>query len=229
MKKTLSYFTITELLLWFFSVAVIIINFLIFDKKDYLTLSASLIGVTSLSFCAKGNPAGQILMIIFSIFYGYISFGFSYYGEMITYLGMTLPMSVFSLISWIKNPYKNNKAEVSVNRIKKKDIPFILILTLIVTVIFYFILRHFKTANLIPSTVSVSTSFLAAFLTYLRSPYFALSYAANDIVLIFLWLLASKEDPSYISVIICFAVFLINDLYGFLNWKRIEKRQTATQ
>ena len=39
--------------------------------------------------------------------------------------------------------------------------------------------------------------------------------------------LAAKEDISYLSVIICFVMFLVNDLYGFVSWKRMEKRQMA--
>ncbi len=224
-KGLLSYFSKTEIVLWCVSVLAIVISFAIFDKSNYLTLCASLIGVTSLIFCAKGNPFGQILMIIFSTIYGIISFSFSYYGEMLTYMGMTLPMSVFSLVTWLKNPYKDNKAEVKVNKLKGKDIRLMLICTIVVTVAFYFILKHFNTANLLPSTVSVTTSFIAAFLTFKRSPFFALGYATNDIVLIVLWVLATKEDISYISVVICFIVFLFNDLYGFFNWLKMQKRQ----
>ena len=221
----LNYFTKFEIILWSFSILSIIISFFVFDRSNYLTLCASLIGVTSLIFCAKGNPFGQVLMIIFSIIYGIISYSFSYFGEMITYLGMTLPMCVFALVSWLKNPYKDNKSEVAVAKLKKKDIPLIIISALAVTIAFYFILKHFNTTNLLPSTFSVTTSFIAAFLTYKRSPFFALAYATNDIVLIVLWVLATKEDISYISVIICFVVFLFNDLYGFSNWLRMQKRQ----
>lgn len=224
-KGLISYFSKFEIILWSFSVLSIIISFIVFDRSNYLTLCASLIGVTSLIFCAKGNPFGQILMIIFSIIYGIISYSFSYFGEMITYLGMTLPMSVFALVSWLRNLYKESKSEVAVAKLKKKDIPLIIISALVVTIAFYFILKHFNTANLLPSTFSVTTSFIAAFLTYKRSPFFALAYATNDIVLIVLWVLATKEDISYISVIICFVVFLFNDLYGFSNWLRMQKRQ----
>ena len=49
--------------------------------------------------------------------------------------------------------------------------------------------------------------------------------AANDVVLIILWILAAKENTGYLCVVICFVMFLINDLYGFLNWRRMEKRQ----
>lgn len=225
MKKILHYFTKYELALWGCSVLLTVLSFLLFDRKSPTTLLASLIGVTSLIFCAKGNPVGQILMILFSIIYGFISFSFAYYGEMITYLCMTLPMAVFSLISWLKNPFKGNKSQVAVHKITKKELLLILLSSVVVTIALYFILKHFNTANLLPSTLSVTTSFIAAALTLCRSPYFALAYAANDIVLILLWILASTKDLSYLSVVICFAVFLANDLYGFFNWKKMQKRQ----
>ena len=98
-----------------------------------------------------------------------------------------------------------------------------------VTAAFYFILKALHTANLIPSTVSVATSFLAVYLTFRRSPYYALAYAANDVVLILLWTLAAIEDLSYLSVIICFVMFLANDLYGFLNWRKMQKKQAALE
>ena len=76
-----------------------------------------------------------------------------------------------------------------------------------------------------PSTLSVTTSFLAVYLTFRRNPYFALAYAANDVVLIVLWILASIDDIRYVSVVVCFAAFLVNDIYGFLNWRKMERRQ----
>ena len=226
MKKILNYFSKLEIALWTSSVLLILLSFFAFDRESYVTLAASLIGVTSLIFCAKGNPIGQVLMIIFSIFYGFISYTFNYYGEMATYLGMTMPMSVFALISWLKNPYKGKRSEVKVNSITVGEQFFMWLLSAIVTVVFYYILKHFGTANLIPSTVSVTTSFVAVYLTFRRCPYFALAYAANDIVLIILWVYATVTDIRYLSVTVCFIVFLFNDLYGFANWQRMKKRQS---
>jgi len=227
--KFLNYFTKQERFLWCSSVLFILFSFLIFDRGNYFSLVSSLIGVTSLIFCAKGNPFGQILMIIFCIFYGIISFSFAYYGEMITYLGMSLPMAVFSLVSWLKNPFKGNKAEVKINKISFKETVFMIFFSLVVTFAFYSILKYLGTANLFFSTISVTTSFMAACLTFRRSEYYALAYAANDIILIILWVMATIHDISYLSVIICFIVFLVNDLYGFFNWKRMHRRQTLTE
>ncbi len=225
-KALISYFSKSEITLWCCSTFLITISFFVYNQNSYLTLVASLVGVTSLIFNAKGNPIGQFLMIVFSLLYGFISLTFAYYGEMITYLGMTLPMAVVALITWLKNPYKGNKAEVQVNHISKKELILMLILSAAVTCVFYIILNLFNTANIIPSTISVTTSFIAVYLTFRRSPYFAIGYAANDIVLIILWVLAAIEDITYLSVVVCFVVFLVVDLYGFINWRKIGKRQS---
>lgn len=225
MKSLLNYFTKIEKILWCSSVLLIFASFMIFDRENYLSLLASFIGVTSLIFCAKGNPIGQVLMVLFSIIYGIISYSFAYYGEMITYLGMSGPMALFALIAWLKNPYKGKKSQVKVNRISNKEIVIMLVLSILVTVLFYFILKYFETANIIPSTLSITTSFIAVCLTFRRSPYFALVYAINDLVLIILWTLATLTDINYISVLICFIVFFINDIYGFISWLKMEKLQ----
>ena len=217
-----TYFTKSEWTLWILSVFGVLITFLLFDRVHYLTLTASLIGVTSLIFNAKGNPFGQLLMVVFSILYGIISYSFAYYGEMITYLGMTAPMALFSLIAWLRNPYHGNRAQVNVNEVKAKEYALLCILTILVTMVFYYVLAYFHTQNIVPSTISVTTSFIAVYLTFRRSHFYALAYAANDVVLIVLWTLAAMENTAYISVDVCFVIFLINDLYGFINWKRIK-------
>ncbi len=227
MKKKLTYFSKFEIALWASSVALIVISFFAFDRTNYLSLAASIIGVSSLIFFAKGNAFGNVLMIVFSLLYGIISYTFAYYGEMITYLGMTMPMAVFALISWMRNPYQGNNSEVKVNSIGKTERVLMCIAAIPVTIAFYFILKFFGTSNLLPSTFSVTTSFLAAYLTFRRSPYYALAYAFNDVVLIILWSLASISNIKYISVLVCFVAFLFNDIYGFICWQKMKKRQTA--
>ncbi len=228
MKKILGYFSKGELALWAVSTLAVIASFLMFDRENWLTLAASLVGVTSLIFAAKGHPAAQAMAIVFAVMYGIISLGFAYYGEMITYMFMSLPMAVFSLISWLRHP-SDNKNEVRVNRLKGREYLFMAGLAVVVTAVFYFVLKYFNTANLIPSTISVTTSFVAVYFVFRRSPLYAVGYAANDVVLIVLWTMASFENVSYIPVAVCFAAFLANDIYGFINWQRMAKRQAGIQ
>jgi nicotinamide mononucleotide transporter PnuC len=206
------------------SLSLVTLSFIFTPEKSALNLIASLFGVTALIFIAKGYVLGQFLVIIFALLYGVISFEQKYYGEMATYVFMSAPMAVMSIISWLRHPYKGGKV-VKVNKMTKKQILFMVILNIVVTVAFYFILKYLGTNNLLVSTISITTTFSAVYMTYMRSPYYALGYVANDIVLIVLWVLSSIKNPSYIPVVVCFSVFLLNDIYGFISWKRMEKLQ----
>ncbi len=211
--------------LWLTSVAVVTVSFFLGGREGVLSLVASLIGVTALIFIAKGDVTGQALCVVFSLLYALVSWEQQYYGEMITYLGMSAPISAFSVVSWLKNPYAKDRNEVKMAHIGRRGAIVTALLAVAVTFVFYWILRALGNAALLVSTVSVTTSFLAAYLLYRRSPYYALGYAVNDVVLIVLWVIVSLDDPSGFAMVACFAAFLANDLYGFCNWFRVQRRQ----
>ncbi len=213
--------TAFEWWLWGISALIVTVSFFFGDtSRGVLSLVASLVGVTALIFLAKGNVLGQFFIVIFALLYGTVSLGQRYYGEMITYVGMSAPIAIFSIVSWLRHPFAGRRDEVAIHRVRKKELLCVCLLSLAVAVAFYFILRALGTARLWVSTVSVTTSFLAASLSFLRSPYYALAYALNDLVLIVLWTLASFSDLSCLSMLACFVVFFANDLHGFVCWKR---------
>lgn len=207
------------------SLIVVIISNFISGSVDYFNLIATLLGVTSLIFIAKGNVWGQIIMVVFCTMYAITAWGFRYYGEVITYLGMSLPIAIISIFSWVKNPYEKGKDVVKIRRFTVGEGVVAVLFSAVVTLGFYFVLRAFNTPNLAVSTVSVTTSFLAAYLMFRRITFYAVAYAVNDVVLIVLWVLASIENLIYLSMVACFLVFLLNDLYGFVSWRIREKEQ----
>lgn len=213
-----------ELTLWLGSAAAMVLSFAVFHSSSILTLIASLIGVTSLIFIAKGNVFGQFLMAVFSILYSVISYKYRYFGEMITYAGMTLPSALLAAVTWLRHPY-GGAAQVRVGHLRKIHAVTLPLIAAAVTAVFYFVLKYFNTSNLFLSTVSITTSFAACYLQVFRSPFYALAYAANDVVLIGLWIFAAAADISYLPMIVCFCVFLVNDIYGFYNWRRMKEKQ----
>lgn len=223
-KKTLQSLTLFEWCLWAVGIVVVTISFF-FGEKNWLNLVASVLGVTSLIFNAKGLPIGQLLIMIFGMLYAVIAIQARYWSEVITYMGMTFPMALFAFISWLRHPHREGEAEVQIAHVTKRTWWVLSALTVVVTVAFYFILWALKTPQLVVSTVSIATSFLAASLLFLRSPYFALGYIGNDLVLIVLWGLKLSISMSYLPTMMCFVVFLFNDGYSFVNWLRMQKRQ----
>ncbi|MBE6705621.1 MAG: nicotinamide mononucleotide transporter [Ruminococcaceae bacterium] len=229
MKRIISYYnelSYFEKGLWIVSVIAVVLSSAFSGFGDPLSTIASLIGVTALIFVAKGYVIGQVLTIVFALFYGFISFFFRYYGEMITYIGMSAPMAAVAAIEWLKNPYKDTK-EVKIKKMTVGTLILLFSSCALVTFVFYFILKAIGNASPLVSTISVTTSYLASALTFLRSPYYALAYAANDLVLIVLWVIASLSDFSCIPMTVCFVMFFANDMYGFFNWKRMAKKQSS--
>ena len=156
MNNPFSTLTKKEWLLWLGSLFIVLVSNILAANFDPLTLIAALVGVTSLVFAAKGNVWAQVLMIVFSILYGII------------YLGMALPMAVWSAITWLRHPAESGDA-VAIQKLNLRQFAGLLASCVVVTVLFYRILAALDTPNLAFSTLSVITSFLAAALTMLRS------------------------------------------------------------
>ncbi len=218
-----------EYCLWAGAVIAIVLSFFLCGNTDYLNLAGSLLGATGLIFIAKGSVIGQIICLVFSLYYGFVSFTIQYYGEMITYLGMSAPIAIAAVISWLKHPFRGDRQEVEARYLKLCEYLIIFALGAAVAIAFYFILRALHTNNLVWSTVSVFTSFVATVLAQRRSPYYALGYVCNDIVLIVLWSLAAAGNSEYISLVVCFCVFLVEDVYGFVSWMRMRRRQSQKE
>lgn len=216
-----------EWALWLISLAVVLTTNLLSGDVHPATAASTLVGVTALIFLARGDVWGQILTVVFSILYAVTSWQFRYWGEMITYLGMTLPMAFMAIVSWLRNPFEGSN-EVAIQRLSRAQKLWCALWTIAATAFFGWILYLLDTPNLTISILSITTSFLAAYLTFQRSSFYALAYAGNDVVLIVLWVLAALENIVYAPMIACFAMFLINDLYGFVSWRRREKRQGLT-
>lgn len=214
-----------EWIIYISSLIVVTISNFISGQVDFINFTGTIIGVTALIFIAKGNVFGQVLSVFFGVLYSIAAIRYRYYSEIITYLGMTAPLAIISIITWLKNPYKKGENVVKIRLLTIKEGVFLFVLTALVTVVFYFVLKHLKTPNLLVGTVSIATSFMASYLMVRRISYYAIAFMCNDVVLIVLWILASVDDLTYLSMVACFTAFLVNDLYAFTCWKLREKKQ----
>ena len=215
-----------EWILYSISLIVVVGTNFFAAKIDVLNMVATIFGVTALIFIAKGNVFGQVLAVIFGALYAVSALDNRYYSETITYLGMSVPVAIASIVSWVKNPYKKGVNVVKIRKFTTKEGLFTLLFSAIVTTVFFFVLKALGTNNLIVSTISIATSFSASYLMFRRISYYAVAYALNDIVLIVLWILASIKNLSDLTMVACFAMFLINDLYAFISWKIREVEQS---
>lgn len=217
-KTQPKFMTTQELTIWVVSVASIILSGMLIGNADLMLIITSCIGVSGLIWVAKRKVIGQVLVVAFSVLYAIISIKNKYYGEMITYLFMTAPIALVTIKVWLNNMGEENTVEVK--EVTKKQILLIFLCSLVVTYLMYYVLVYFDTSSIVLSTISITTSFLAATLMLVRSKYYAVAYAMNDVVLIGLWIIASISNIENISMVVCFVIFLINDIYGFISWSK---------
>ena len=197
----------------------------IFFKSDLLTTSCSIVGIITALLLAKGKNLGQVFGLLITILYSIVSFKNKYYGEVLIDALLMLPMYVIGIITWI-NKKKKKTNSVEINSIKKKEWIIVSFVFALVFVGIYYLLKAFNTNELIVSTISVLASLFAVYLQIRRSKYSFSFYIVNDIILMFLWGIPVVHGsymlfPMFLNP----TINLINDLYGFYNWKKTERIQ----
>ena len=194
-------------------------------KSDLLTTICSIVGIITALLLAKGKNLGQIFGLLIAALYSIVSFKNGYYGEVIIYLCIMLPMYIVGIISWIRHQNKDTNT-VEVNKIKMKEWLIVLVASIICFIGIYFLLKVFNTNQLFISSLSVIDSLFAIYLGVRRSKYSFYFYVVNDFILILLWGIPVVTG----TIILIPMVFnplinLINDIYGIYNWKKLEKIQ----
>ena len=206
------------------SILLVVVAFFIVPEKDYLSSSTAILGIVMVIFVAKAHVFGQFLALIDAILYAIVAYIYHYYGELIICICLYMPIAIMAIVSWAKNKYKETE-EV---KVEKLGIPGILGIALVIiatAIASFFILRALNTPNLIVSVASVSVSAAGGYLIIKRSPYYALLYMINDIVLAVLWGLAAKDAHQYWPLAISFIGYFASDTYGFINWFRLRNKQ----
>ena len=194
-------------------------------KSDLLTISCSIVGIITALLLAKGKNLGQVFGLLITVLYSIVSFKNKYYGEVLIYTLLMLPMYIIGIITWIK--HKNKKTNsVEINSIKRKEWIIVSIIFILVFIGIYYLLKTFNTSELLVSTISVLASLFAIYLQVRRSKYSFSFYLINDVVLMFLWGIPVIHG-SYILIPMLLnpTINFINDAYGFYNWKKTEKIQ----
>ena len=222
--KILKDWTNFEKLLLFGSIIIVTITGLCF-KSDLLTITCSIVGIITVLLLAKGKNLGQVFGLLITILYSIVSFKNKYYGEVLIYALLMFPMFVIGIFSWIK--HKNEKTNsVEINSIKKKEWIIISFAFAGIFVGIYYLLKSFNTSELFVSTISVLASLFAVYLQIRRSKYSFSFYILNDIILIFLWgIPVVRGSYMLFPMLLNPTINLINDIYGFYNWKKTEKIQ----
>ena len=230
MKKILKNWNWFEIIFLVVSVVLITTCFVVGADKNWLSFVVSLIGVCGALFLAKGFVVAPYINATNAILYSILTYTQGFYGEMIVYLSILLPMNVFSIFAWFRNKKKENSVQVEINKVGAKEYICLAAIAAATTVAFYFVLKALNTNQLILSTFAFTTLAVATYLALRRSSFYAIFYMLNDVLLIVMWsITTANEGIGFLPTTLCFGLFLVNDVYGFVRWRLDEKKQKLKQ
>lgn len=187
---------------------------------ELLSIIVAFLGIFSALNQAKGKVLGQIIGVVLAILYSYMSYNNRYYGEVIIYACMLLPMYVVGIYTWTKNKDKSTE-NVKQNDISMKEWIILLIVNVVLFVGLYFLLKYFNTSQLLVSTLSMNINLSATYLLVRRCKYSFVFYLLNAFILLFLWGLPVLDGDYKLLPMVFDALLLIaNNIYGTIKWMK---------
>lgn len=219
MKKYLKSWNKFEITLLSLSV-ILILGLGIYLRCGFLATIVPFIGFFSALNQAKGHVVGQIVGVLLAILYSIMSYNNKYYGEVIIYLIVILPLYLSGIYTWLKNEDKKSE-KVKQNTLPQKEWYSLLGINIVLFIGLYFLLKYFNTNNLLVSTISMNINLTATYLLVRRSKYSFLFYLVNAFILLILWgLPVLNGNILLLPMVFDALLLLINNIYGLHSWSK---------
>ncbi len=193
-------------------------------QDSFIGLAASLTGMVCVVLVAKGKTLNYYFGLVNVVLYAYIAYQNKFYGEVSLNILYFLPMQFIGLYYWKTTEDKiKNKGTVVLQKLSTIS-KVAWLGTSAFTVVGYWFVLKLMGGNL-PFLDSISTvlSVFAMILMVKRVSEQWILWIVVDIVSIYMWVKVFFTEPGDISMIVMWTAFLVNAIYGYYNWKKMEK------
>lgn len=206
---------------------VILVAVSVVEHSSIVVIFNSLIGVVAIFFISKGLIVGKILGIIQGVFYCVLSAQSRYFGELIVCACVSIPLSVVSVFTWIKNRQGKNVVKINQKVFSLFEWIMIFVGMAVVGVGVYYILKAFDTLNPLLSTISAALTMTASYLLVRRCEYNFVFYILSNMIGIVLWIsvIVKTNSMESLPTVLTNCIFLILNAYGIVNWLKMKKTQ----
>lgn len=225
MKNNKRYFKDWNLFekLWLFIFTAINI-YLFFAWHDTLIgLTASLTGMLCVVLTAKGKISSFYWGLINIFAYSYVAYQSAYYGDVMLNLLYFLPMTFVGIYYWRKNISKENETVIARSLSWKSKLLWFFI-SVVVIIDYGFLLKWMN--GTLPFVDSLTTVFSIVATILLNKRYTDqwFYWIMVDVWSIIMWVFIFIRDGNQVSMLVMWSAFLANALYGYYNWKKLEKQ-----
>ena len=225
MAENKKYFTFFD---WFLILGVTILSIItsaFADKFDWLGLVLNVTGIINLVLCAKGNLINYFFGMVYNALYVYVAYKTQLYADSAIYLCYYLPMQFVGWFNWKKNQNSDASA-VKVRHLTLKQGAILLAIAAVLVPLLAKLLSIPAIADAQPWTDSATTvaSIIAMYMMVKAIAEQWYIWLILDLLQVIKWTIATVQGQEHAAMmLIMFAFFLANAVYGLIEWNRLAK------
>ncbi|WP_373768055.1 nicotinamide riboside transporter PnuC [Glaesserella sp.] len=203
---------------WLFLFIAAQIGVYIHSPDSLLAMISGIAGIICVVFVSKGKISNYLFGLIFAYTYFYVAWGANFLGEMNTTLYVYIPAQFIGFFLWKQNMQKTEGVAEAViaKSLTAKGWAFLIAFIVIGTLLFVQALNAAGGSSTGLDGLTTIIVVAAQTLMLLRYREQWLLWIALNILSIVLW----AENP---SMYIMYSAYLLNSLYGYYNWTKLQK------
>ena len=209
-----------------------IVNVFLYLKWDsgLIGLVSAMSGMLCVVLVAKGKISNFVFGIINTATYAYISYGYGLYGESMLNALFYLPTQFIGLWMWQRHRSVNKvrDEDIEIKRLSLKGWAVVIASVVVGAYVYMHVLMAMNAQQVRIDSVAVVMSVVAQILLTLRYAEQWVLWILVNLLSIVLWVVTlSQSGGSDYTMPVMWTAFLINSIYGWINWLKLQQGKTA--
>ena len=209
-----------------------IVNVFLYLKWDsgLIGLISAMSGMLCVVLVAKGKISNFVFGIVNTATYAYISYGYGLYGESMLNALFYLPTQFIGLWMWQRHRSVNKvrDEDIEIKRLSVKGWAVVIASVVVGAYAYMHVLMALDAQQVRIDSVAVVMSVVAQILLTLRYAEQWVLWILVNLLSIVLWVVTlSQSGGSDYTMPVMWTAFLINSIYGWINWLKLQQGKAA--
>ena len=209
-----------------------IVNVFLYLKWDsgLIGLVSAMSGMLCVVLVAKGKISNFVFGIVNTATYAYISYGYGLYGESMLNALFYLPTQFIGLWMWQRHRSVNKvrDEDIEIKRLSVKGWAIVIASVVVGAYSYMHVLMALDAQQVRIDSVAVVMSVVAQILLTLRYAEQWVLWILVNLLSIVLWVVTlSQSGGSDYTMPVMWTAFLINSIYGWINWLKLQQGKAA--
>ena len=209
-----------------------IVNVFLYLKWDsgLIGLISAMSGMLCVVLVAKGKISNFVFGIVNTATYAYISYGYGLYGESMLNALFYLPTQFIGLWMWQRHRSVNKvrDEDIEIKRLSVKGWAIVVASVVVGAYAYMHVLMALDAQQVRIDSVAVVMSVAAQILLTLRYAEQWVLWILVNLLSIVLWVVTlSQSGGSDYTMPVMWTAFLINSIYGWINWLKLQQGKAA--